>query len=886
MGLLGETERLRIERSDRRQEIDDTIRYPLYENEYLIGMKSIFHMALEQEGRLKENEGRFIPDEKRNIISVIGRRGSGKTTVMDEFCRILKSLDKEDTREVWLSHALEGKECENLKCRSFKFHVLSPIDASILGDKEDLFMLILVSIYRDLEKSLDGSLNCWGDKTEMAAAAGMLQRIFRMYTNMQKTAVERELSLDFALDFLASGYDIQKEIASFIDKVIDLKKAKKDYEYFVIAIDDLDLNISRGYEMLEQLQKYFLYYKIIILISVDYNQMEAVCQRHFGQQLGRDADVRRIQTLVNDYLTKIFHYSQRIYMPDIWKLNRKVGVVVSGADNTGSQKCIMSVKNFIMFKIAESMRIFYDSCGLKRHFCEPETVRELVAYNEFLESLVLINYDELVCAERQKDAKEGTEALNKRLLRNYDQNHERFNEDILMRLAHNTLSARQRGFFEKLTQRDLERRAMYFVGAERGRSADGAIEIHEKGQAEYSYGALLEKIYKWGRECFEDKPLISCVLASFTSEMVREYMSFRYHPEKPERERYKKRLVQFLGQSFSNNWSGNAFPMVIFPQNGVEKSYSVGYLTKSQSSSISINIDLKELLELSKLNPNTKAGAKKGKSLLKNWMHNEAVLDTLECLDMFCVKRDDMAFRGIDFNFQISADAVRSEGSKLDAVTHDAPKAGAIGDSLKITAEGEITWDIMGFVGKSLNYEEEKIRFENNIAEGLAEVFAKYYSWQDEQKDVLRNILKEVLGEESRFHKYMKEDFRQEAAFPFYDLDLAYNVWKRVRREQQGSPIAEEGFLQGVADVFDRVQVCLSNEEEFYKGVPGFDYSKIFAECPYVRALRGMSDESKKVVSKRLMDALYNVAFIEIASKSEPDEAENTVSQRMQIWKD
>ncbi len=900
--LPGKIKRLHIEREDwKREGSVPRIDYPLYENEYLVGMKSIFRTVLEQESRRKEDADRMIPDEKRNIISIIGRRGSGKTTVMNEFCHILHSFGvDEEQKQWWINHTMEPKESEALCAKSFRFHVLPPVDASLLGDKEDLFMLILVSIYRNLEEDLKGNskrdLDCgymkaW-QKEGMAKAAEVLQQIFRMYTNLQTTSVDSRNSLDFMMDFLSSGYDVQKEIAAFIDLAIELRSPKKEDEYFVIAIDDLDLNTGHGYEMLEQLQKYFSYEKIIILITIDYPQIELLCQKHFYQEM-RDAATesvctKHVQALVSDYLTKVFHYSQRIYMPDIWKLSRKVQLVIpseEGQEAKTAKRC--SIKEFVMLKVAKTMRIYYDGCGLKRHFCELGTVRELVSYNEFLDLLIPIDYNRLVCKEivdkcTEENTKKGMEKTNKKLLRVYDNNHERFNEDILMRLVHNTLTPKQRSFFEKLTQRDLERRAMYFVGAEYDGTAEEIIRIREMGQENYSYGDLLEKIYVWGRKCFDDKPLIACVLASFTSEMVREYMGFRYQPDKTRWKTYKRRLVRFLGLHFSNDWIGEAFPTTIFPQNvPKEKGVPVVCLDvkKKAMGPILIQMETEGLNKLLKADWRGQREREECKKALKKWMAEEAVLETIETLDMFCMKREENGYRGVDLCYQIIKSGVdaRKESGKLDPEIQDAAKAGDIIPALQISIEEEMTWDIMSFVGKSLDYQGEQVRLKDNIAKGLEKVLGEYFLLEEgtNERERLRSVVNEILEEESRFGRYMREDFRQEAAFPFYDLDLAYNVWKRVRREQSKEPaMSSEDFLEGVVAVFDRVKKCLKEEKEFYKDDAHFNYLEFFEKCPYVQALCNMNVKIRKTVSRRLMDAIYHVKFVEVGAENKPVETE------------
>lgn len=121
------------------QEQKHELKNPLYTECYIDGLKCIFKQAIEMEAWVKDNKGRVIRDERCNILSFIGKRGSGKSTAMDEFCRILRSMNHEEDYEWWLKKVMTGEEQKFLLEKKFHFHILDPIDASLFGAQEDLF---------------------------------------------------------------------------------------------------------------------------------------------------------------------------------------------------------------------------------------------------------------------------------------------------------------------------------------------------------------------------------------------------------------------------------------------------------------------------------------------------------------------------------------------------------------------------------------------------------------------------------------------------------------------------------------------------------------------------------------------------------------------------
>lgn len=893
MRLLRKTKKLKIVKMDWEKNEDENyeerIAHPLYEVGYLSAIKDIFETALKQRQIETQNEKGFLDDEKRNILSFIGRRGSGKTTSMGEFCKILASLHVDEVKNWWIDKALETEE-EKIKLReiNFKFYVLPPIDASLLGEKEDFFELILVNIYKEFERDICIKCGETQQIEQRREIAGNLQNILDGYFSTQgkNENNENERNLAAIMNFMAGGRDVQKLIEKLIDLLFKLRESHYDCEYIVIAIDDLDLNIGHGYEMLEQLQKFFSYYKIIILLTLDYNQMQLVCKEHFYKALKCVSDrgdyENHINNLTNDYLKKVFHYSQRIYMPDVKRLSKRVEIVLEK-----DEKETITVKNFLMRKIAEIMLIYYDGCGLKRHFCEPDTVRELVTYNDFLETLTQIDYEKLVPVEKfpKEDPNDNTKISNvkinnEKILRAYDQNHERFNEDIRVRLAENTLTYQQKEAFEKLIERDIQRRAMYFIGMEK---SEHAITIGDINQDGYSYGDLLEKIYKWGRSYFEDKPFISCVLASMTSEMVREYLNYRYNKESAH---YRNRLVQFLGQSFGNSWCGEAFPKIDEDGFGI-----IGYNREAQVNLLDVRISfgtLKNTLHVNEFEGTNKTSEWKTK--IKNWLQEEQILETLQVLDLLCVRRTGEEFKGLDFRF--SCEKIDEHGAaKLDD-NKNAPKANEkkkADKELKISGiiNGEnkswITLDIMAFVPKSLNYEREKERFHGNVTVELTKVLSEYLELGETGKKKLEKILGELIRENSEFGKYMGEDFIYETAFPFYNLDLSYNIWKRVRRKYVGQYIESKDIFKYIVLIYKEVEKCLEEEGEFYSGEKDKKeeyknyYLQIFKNCPYIKMVEKIANDEREnieIISQRLAEALKNMILGSKLAESSGPEAE------------
>lgn len=846
------------------------IEYRLYETNFTAAISYILKSVLERKRMKQQNRnGNEGQDEKNNIFAFIGSRGSGKTTAMNEFRRIIKNMNDVEYREWWISHTFESEaDRYQLDNESFRFHVLEPIDAGLLEDSEDMLELILSNIYAEYRRELEEGNIFAVNGSDIRETTELFEKMLRMYRSVRGRREMEDYSVSSMVRVMGSSREIAGCIRELVNKLFSLNK-NKQYgvnEYFVISIDDLDLNLQHGYEILEQLQKYFAYYKIIVLVTMDYEQMWHVCVEHFhkgmkysdaeDQRLTREPRSRR---LANDYMTKVFPLQQRMFMPDMRKQAKRIQI-------QRSDKTLVFVKEYVMNKVAEKMRIFYDILGGKKHFCEPNTVRELVTYNSFLNSLIEIDYQDFVGGEKLKklkgEEKIKAETRNRALLHAYDQNHERFNWDIIQRLAQTELTSDQLTVFHKLLDFDLERRATYFVKSEK-RAKDGLIHILDIKIEErncYCYGELLEKIYKWGRTFYEDKPFISCVIASFTSEMVREYIGYRYRVGEADRERCTNRLYQFLGNSFSNAWVGDIFPAMVnkLPTGKVNET-RIGFVKEAATAGTSIYVDLEPL----KILKGRMLVGQDESIVLEEWMKSEKIVEILECIDMFCINKEGRQYGGIHYSFGLGN---KSESGGVNQQER-APKEKELG--LEIKPYGRFSLDVMGFVPKSMDYNAQKQRLQSNIIEGLTESIQRYLRDENESGEIegLEETIKKIVENNSMFKRWGSYEHVFEVAFPFYDLDLSYNLLKRIRNENIDR-LSEKSLLEELLDFYNDIQQSLTKEANLYGGQ--MNYAEIFANCLYIKAIRKMKDENAEI-QKKFEDALRTMAVSMDAPESPID---------------
>ncbi len=833
--------------------------HPLYKNCYCealgIILKNIELMKVDrqkaEEGRKRGNRDAFLfPSEiagnnylmHSNIIAFIGKRGSGKTTAVNEFCEVLSNYQHK--LNLWNDY-LSNK---NINRVPYRFYIMPPIDASVLEAKEDLLELIWANMYQVFEAEYRKRMGA-GSRDELSKTIMKeFDEVYKNYNNVGHSERREVLgeSVLVKLKNVSSSLKTKEAFEKLINDFLELiDKGNMDKEsYLVVTVDDLDLNLKKGYEMLEQLHKYLLNWRVIVLIAVDYKQLRSVSERYFEKALiqGKICEdseaikeaVKKVKKLNDDYLLKVIPLSNRIYLPGGRIITKQTKVIESKGNK-------QDVKKFILGKIAEKTLIYYDACGLKKHFCLPNTVRELTSYNHFLNTLFPIQ-------EIEKENCEGEENL----IILYDRNHDRFNQDITERMALQLLNDKQMELFKLILERGIERRAEYAVNFIRyWKQSESILKIPDKvDEMDYKYSDLLKEIYDIGRANYNNKVLGHCILASFTSEMVREYFSYCHNIDQTAKERAENRLIKFLGQTFGNQWLGKWIPKVEIKSDiGNSRSYlKFGYMQK-----VSIeNIQIVKVIE------GSIKGIENAKKLI---VKLNKIIPYLECISLLFsnIKTEQGKTDVLKWKFELK------KGSNIYGE----------GIQVKITTDlGSADFDMFGFIGKEIAVMARKELLDDlcrNIKECITK-FAEENSNEMQESDLA--VLDHAIQEgrkESIWHEH-DERHNNIIYFPFYNLDMSYNIMKRVlRKMKDGGKIEEyEQIGNYFRKAYGYIIEELNKEGEYYekmkkggedKDDEGFaELAKRFISCPFIRYF-GFCCETKTEVPNKELDNLLSTVL-------------------------
>lgn len=320
-------------------QLDQLISNGVVHEEYKDISTSIFGTIYSNAGRLVEKiiadnyewtqseKNRKNSDfERSNVISFIGHRGTGKTSAMLSFRDILDFYT--ETQKYGLNQ-MNTPLLNMVKRQNVKFYTLDCIDASIMEESENIFVLILAAMFSKIQKSANEKTQRI-DEYDNRVLYQKFEKIYEDYTSINsKENASDGYSAFEKLRNAASSQKIREnfeELVRIYLNVLDGNEqnyTKTAQKFLVISLDDIDIARRKKnsgkenwgtYKIMSTIYKYLTVPGVIVLTAYDYNNLQERCMNFFAIENEQREGYER-STL--QFIEKVFPIYSRLYMPSL-----------------------------------------------------------------------------------------------------------------------------------------------------------------------------------------------------------------------------------------------------------------------------------------------------------------------------------------------------------------------------------------------------------------------------------------------------------------------------------------------------------------------------------------------------------------------------------------
>lgn len=302
----------------------------------LISVKDFIN-EFKEDYRISKKENKTRLTYKHNTITILGTRGSGKTSFLLSIEELITN-DKNDRYEDLL--------------------FLDIIDPTLVEEKGHVFLNIISSICDEVQKKLDNK------ETNPYEEVGCLKKKWKGAMNKLAKGLpsidgiggskfgewhDAEFVMQNELQSINSARNLAKYFAEFIECSLSIL----DKEQFVLFFDDIDVDSSKGYAVLETIRKYFVSDQLITFLSGDLKLYDALVRdkkwSNFGNKLitfetSREyqAEIRQqinmahyndmVTDLTSQYLIKIMQPKYRVHLSTLYNyyIDEKLSFSVKG----------------------------------------------------------------------------------------------------------------------------------------------------------------------------------------------------------------------------------------------------------------------------------------------------------------------------------------------------------------------------------------------------------------------------------------------------------------------------------------------------------------------------------------------------------------------------
>lgn len=253
-------------------------------------------------------QNNIIFQSPQNIFVFAGERGSGKTSMLFS---ILDYLDS-------------SKERTHLQ--ALQPVILNPIDPTMLENNQNILNAVLSRLFLKTQEQWGNRIHTCNYRNAESEKNELLSKIKQCQEGITATKSGATISNLTDLQKMGDSSILKKNFYDLIELVNNfcLPNQKKEDRYLIIPIDDQDCQISKCFDILEDLRRYLTLPNVIIIMSTDTERLKNdISERYLAEYddslKHKMIDSTKIHYYTEKYIAKLIPPSHKIYLPSFEK---------------------------------------------------------------------------------------------------------------------------------------------------------------------------------------------------------------------------------------------------------------------------------------------------------------------------------------------------------------------------------------------------------------------------------------------------------------------------------------------------------------------------------------------------------------------------------------
>lgn len=287
------------------------------------------------------HENNILSDRYHETITLLGNRGSGKTSFLLNLESYLESHNKEKFNDLCF---------------------LKLLDPTLFENKQNVVLTIITIILNHIHEQENTNLvnNDFKDKfsDSLKSLASGLNLLDGINSNIDHKSIWDDDIINFNKGIQCSKDSIEFEL--LLKKFITVSLNYLNKKMFILMFDDIDTNIAKGWPVLEVIRKYLTTLEIQVIVSGDWNLFSKLVRVKQLENLDGIRSIEKdysniLDNLEEQYLTKILKPENRIMLEDLDTISKYQTIHITYAETTKKiQEAYGEIINFLFSDTSKS----------------------------------------------------------------------------------------------------------------------------------------------------------------------------------------------------------------------------------------------------------------------------------------------------------------------------------------------------------------------------------------------------------------------------------------------------------------------------------------------------------------------------------------------------